>query len=125
MQQPTQVFDATNLRDLLTILFKHKVKIVVTFIVVFVGVTLFAFSIPKLYEAKSVLLVKFGREFLQRPEAGAGTGFAIPPDTIMRGEISILTSRDLINTVIKTVGIENIYPGLDSTHRKYISRASG
>jgi len=81
---------------------------------VFVGVTLFAFSIPKLYEAKSVLLVKFGREFLQRPEAGGGTGFAIPPDRIMRGEISILTSRDLINTVIKTVGIENIYPGLDS-----------
>ena len=31
----------------------------------------------------------------------------------MRGEISILTSRDLMNTVIKTVGIENLYPGLD------------
>jgi uncharacterized protein involved in exopolysaccharide biosynthesis len=113
MQQPTQPFDATNPRDLLTIVFKHKHKIIVTSILIFLGAILFAFSTPKVYEAKSTLLVKFGREFLQRPEAGAGTGFSIPPETIMRGEISILMSKDLLNTVIKNVGIETLYPGLN------------
>ena len=113
MQQLTQPFDATNLRDLLTIVFKHKSKIIVTSILIFVGAIIFALQIPKIYEAKSTLLVKFGREFLQRPEAGAGTGFSIPPETIMRGEISILTSKDLLNTVIKNVGIETLYPGLN------------
>jgi uncharacterized protein involved in exopolysaccharide biosynthesis len=113
MQQPTQPFDVTNLRDLLTIVFKHKYKIIITSILIFVGATLFAITTPKVYEAKSMLLIKFGREFLQRPEAGAGTGFSVPPETIMRGEISILTSRDLLNAVIKKVGIENLYPGLE------------
>jgi polysaccharide biosynthesis protein PslE len=112
MQQLTQPFDTTNLRDVLTILFKHKYTIVVTSILIFVGAIIFALLIPKSYEAKSTLLVKFGREFLQRPEAGAGSGFAVPPETIMRGEISILTSSDLMNTVINKIGIETLYPGL-------------
>jgi uncharacterized protein involved in exopolysaccharide biosynthesis len=113
MQQLTQPFDITNIRDLLTIVFKHKYKIIVVSILIFLGTTLFALLAPKVYEAKSTLLIKFGREFAQRPDAGTATGFSIPPQTIMRGEISILTSRDLINAVIKTIGIENLYPGLN------------
>jgi len=112
MEQQTQHLDLTNIRDLLTIVFKHKYKIVITALIIFLGATLYALSIPKVYEAKSVLLVKFGREFLQRPEAGAGTGFAVPPATIIRGEISILTSKDLISRVIQSVGIQYIYPFL-------------
>jgi polysaccharide biosynthesis protein PslE len=113
MQQPTQPFDTTNLRDLLTIVFKHKYKIIVTSILIFAGATVFALTTPKVYEAKSLLLIKFGREFLQRPEAGAGSGFAVPPETIIRGEISILKSRDLLNSVIKQIGIDTLYPDLD------------
>ena len=81
------MFDLGNIRDLLAIIFKHKYKIIITFLVIFAGVTIFAFLIPRAYEAKSVLLVKFGREFMSRPEVGAGgPGFSIPPETIMRGE---------------------------------------
>ena len=43
-------------------------------------------------------LLKFGREFMSRPEVGTGgLGLSIPPETIIAGEISILTSRDLID----------------------------
>ncbi len=121
MEQQTQHLDLTNIRDILTIIFKHKYKIVIAALLIFIGTTLFALSIPKTYEANSILLVKFGREFFQRPEGGAGTGLAIPPETIMRGEISILTSKDLINKVIQTVGIDNIYPGLRTAPKTNIS----
>lgn len=113
MEQQTQHLDLTNIRDLLTIVFKHKYKIVITALLILLGATLYAFSIPRLYEAKSVLLVKFGREFLQRPESGGGSGFSVPPSTIIRGELSILTSRDLTNRVLQTIGIQNIYPALN------------
>jgi uncharacterized protein involved in exopolysaccharide biosynthesis len=52
------MFDLGNIRDLLAIVFKHKYKIIITFLVIFAGVTIFAFLIPRAYEAKSVLLVK-------------------------------------------------------------------
>jgi uncharacterized protein involved in exopolysaccharide biosynthesis len=121
MEQQTQHLDLTNIRDILTIIFKHKYKIIITAIVILLGAALFAFSIPKLYEANSILLVKFGREFFQRPESGAGTGLAVQPETIMRSEISILTSKDLINKVVQTVGIDNIYPNLRAAPSTNIS----
>jgi len=114
IEHTNQPFDPTNIRDLLTIIFKHKGKVAITFLLIFVGVALYAVVLPKTYEAESVLLVKFGREFMSRPEVGSGggSGFAIPPETIMRGEISILTSRDLIDKTVKAVGARTLYPGL-------------
>ncbi len=113
-EQSYQPFDFTNLRDLLTIVFKHKYKILITFLVIFAGVTTFALNLPRTYEAKSVLLVKLGREFMNRPEVGTEQpgGYSIPPQTIINGEISILTSRDLIGKVINTIGAENLYPAM-------------
>ncbi|HVN95520.1 MAG TPA: GumC family protein [Syntrophorhabdaceae bacterium] len=110
MEQNYQPFDFTNIRDLLTIVFKHKYKIFITFLVIFIGVTALALIMPRPYESKSVLLVKLGREFMNRPEVNGGSGFSVPPDTILRGEISILTSRDLISKVINTIGVEKLYP---------------
>ena len=116
MEDDYQPVAMGNLRDILTILFKHKIKILITFLVVAIGVTLFALQIPKTYEAKSVLLVKFGREFFSRPEAGSGTersaALTIRPETIIRGEMSVLTSRDLSSKVVSALGPQSIYPDL-------------
>jgi uncharacterized protein involved in exopolysaccharide biosynthesis len=115
MEDDYQPVAMGNFRDILTIFFKHKTKIIITFLVIAIGVTLFALRLPKTYEAKSVLLVKFGREFLSRPEAGSGTdrsALSIRPETIIRGELSVLTSRDLSSKVVSALGPENIYPGL-------------
>lgn len=113
MEQTGQSFDFTNIRDLLAIVFKHKYKVLITWAVIFAAVTLFALHVRPVHEARSVLLVKFGREFLQRPDGGGGGGgFAVPPETIMRGEIGILTSQDVVKKVIDTIGLYNVYPGL-------------
>ncbi len=114
MEQSNQPFDLSSARDILTILFKYKYTILVIFLIISMGVTLYAFSLQRVYESQSVLLVKLGREFTTRPEVGdAGRGFSVPPETIMRAEMSLMTSRDLINTVIKTVGPEKIFPSLN------------
>lgn len=118
MEQLNQPFDVSNIRDLLTVVFKHKRKIIITFLIIFIGATLVAFQSKRLYEAKSVLLVKFGREFMSRPEVGSGNpGLAVLPETIIRGEMSILTSRDLISKVIRTVGPENLRGNAHSTNK--------
>ena len=51
---------------------------------------------------------------MNRPEVGTEQpgGYSIPPQTIINGEISILTSRDLIGKVIHTIGAENLYPAM-------------
>ena len=46
---------------------------------------------------------------MARPEEGR-QGLLIPQPAIIAGEISILTSRDLLTRVVKELGPENIYP---------------
>ena len=114
MEQSHQPFDLSSARDILTIIFKHKYIILITFLIISAGVTLYAFSLKRVYESQSVLLVKLGREFTSRPEVGgdSGRGFSVRPETIMRAVMSLITSRDLISTVIKNVGQEKIFPSL-------------
>jgi polysaccharide biosynthesis protein PslE len=109
MEQNTQSWDFSNVRDLLTVVFKHKYKVLVIFLGILSGALIFAFQIRPLYEAKSILLVKLGREFFQRPEGPSG-GAAVGFETVMSSEISILTSRDLMAHVVKAIGPENLYP---------------
>jgi len=61
---------AVTLRDFLTIVFKHKWKILTTFAAMVVTVTIAAMTIPSMYQATSTLLVKFGRENIYRSEVG-------------------------------------------------------
>ncbi|MCX5844388.1 MAG: Wzz/FepE/Etk N-terminal domain-containing protein, partial [Deltaproteobacteria bacterium] len=106
-----------GLRDLLIILFKHKSKILITFLATVISVTAGSFLLPPTYEAKSTLLVKFGREFIYRPEVGekpsdSRSSIAINQEEIINSEIQIMTSRDLVEKVITTLGMENIYPDI-------------
>ena len=113
MEQQNQ---AISLRDFLTVLFKHKQTILIIFSAVIVTVTIGSFLLPPTYEAKSSLLVKFGREYVYRSEVGergsSDMGPLIPPnqEEVINSEIQILTSRDLIDKVIETIKVENIYP---------------
>lgn len=111
MEQSALPIDFTNPRDLLALVFKHKFKVLIAWLVVFVIATVVSFGIRPSYEAKAVLLIKIGREFQQRPDGVSG-GPAIPLDTIMRGEVSILRSQEVTRNVVNSVGIYNIYPGL-------------
>ncbi len=112
IEENSQHIDFTSLRDVLTVVFKHKYTILITFLVIFAAAVIFASQVHQTYEAKSVLLIKLGREFFNRPEGAAG-GSSIPPDSITRGEITILTSHDLSSKVVKAVGPAVLYPELN------------
>jgi uncharacterized protein involved in exopolysaccharide biosynthesis len=104
-----------NLRDILTIVFKHKYKILITALVIFIGTVLYALSVPQIYEAKSVVLIKYGREYLPRPEdSGTRAMPAVTPQTVINGEISILTSLDILSRLVNKMGAVNIYPELST-----------
>ncbi len=108
----SQHIDFSSVRDVLTIVFKHRHTILVTFLVIFAAAAILASQVHQIYEAKSVLLIKLGREFFNRPEAGVGGGSTVPIDSITRGEISILTSRELARKVVRTTGALTLYPEL-------------
>jgi len=114
MEQQVQ---ASSLRDFLAILFKHKYAILIIFLTVVATVTIGSFLLPPTYEAKSSLLIKFGREYIYRSEVGERVSDSRPSiplnqEEVINSEIQILTSRDLIEKVITTLKVENIYPDL-------------
>jgi uncharacterized protein involved in exopolysaccharide biosynthesis len=104
---------ANGVRDFLSVVFKHKTKIVTVFIAVVVTVTATSFLMAPVYKAESSLLVKMGREYLNRPEVGRNEPvMSLSQEEITNSEIQILTNRDLAEQVISSLKLENIYPGL-------------
>jgi uncharacterized protein involved in exopolysaccharide biosynthesis len=106
---------AGTLRDFLAILFKHRTKILVVFFSVVITVTGVTFLLSPTYEAKSSVLVKFGREYLYRPEVGdkgpmISFGQEQNQEPILNSEIEILTNQDLMDKVITTIGVAKLYP---------------
>lgn len=61
---------ASNPRDFLTVLFKHKYTFLIIFFPVVATVTIGSFLLRPTDEAKSSLLLKFGREYIYRSEVG-------------------------------------------------------
>lgn len=69
---------------------------------------------PKIYEAKSTLLVQYSREYIYRSETGDQRSI-VPQragmDEAINAEVQILGSRDLKERVISAIGIDRLYPG--------------
>jgi uncharacterized protein involved in exopolysaccharide biosynthesis len=102
-----------NLRDILTILFKHKGKILAVFFGTVVTVTAGSFFMTPIYESQATIMVKMGREHMYRPEVGSsGPAISYDQNRIMESEIQILASRDLTEGVLLTFGVERLYPDL-------------
>lgn len=105
--------ETNSVRDLLTILFKYKKRIITTFFVVVLAVAAVSFLMTPLYEARSSFLVKFGREYYFTPETPSETrpvSFAPPREELLNSEIQILTNHDLIERVVMAIGIKALYP---------------
>jgi uncharacterized protein involved in exopolysaccharide biosynthesis len=101
-------------RDFLTILFKHRSKVSVIFLATVLAATIVSFLIPPAYEAKASLMVKFGREYMNRPEVGNAQSFLLflTQEEVVNPEIRILSSRELIEKVLTTLKVETVYPDL-------------
>ena len=107
-----------TLRDLLNVIFKHKVKIITIFITVVVTVTVGSFLMPPVYVASSKILVKFGRENVYMPTSPAAGGnlpvlFDSSREERINSEVEILKGRSLIKKVLNDMGVKNIYPDID------------
>jgi uncharacterized protein involved in exopolysaccharide biosynthesis len=104
-----------NLLSILTILFKHKSKIIVISLTIMAVVTCGTLMQKSVYEAKSVILVKMLKEDTSRPGMGTDTSnipLTLSQDELINTEIQTLTGRELAEKVIRTLQIEYIYPHL-------------
>lgn len=100
-----------SVRDILTALFKHKTKVLTVFLLVFGIVAGYVFSMITLYEARTSLLLKMGREHIFRPEVGKESQIVeYNEDAAIQSEIEIISSIDLIRRVVSTLGVEKVYP---------------
>jgi uncharacterized protein involved in exopolysaccharide biosynthesis len=106
--------DTGSIRDILTVLFKQKRKIIVTFLIIVIGITAATLLASPTYEARSTLLVKFGREYLYKPEVGDSRSPMAQgsQEELINSEVQILTNRDLIEQVITTLGLSRFSEGV-------------
>ena len=110
----SQTEQQTTLRDLIFILFKHKIIIAACLFSVTTTVYLIVSQkVPK-YKATTTLLLKFGRENAFRFSTPDGTSTIWDKDKkdSMNSEMAILQGRDLAKATLIDVGLENIYPFL-------------
>ncbi|HYD98056.1 MAG TPA: hypothetical protein VEH84_01615 [Alphaproteobacteria bacterium] len=105
---------AFSAQEALTALFKDRAKIAAAFLVpVALAAAVSTLPTPK-YEAGASLLVLFGREYVYRPEVGdtMPDSAALDRDRILRSEIEILESGDLLAAVVRKADPAVLYPKL-------------
>lgn len=107
-----------TLRDVLTVVFFDRWAIFTAFLVpVLLGIGA-SFLARTSYEAEARLLVLLGREYVLRPEVGeAVPGLSFDREQIVKAELEILGSRELKADVIRTVGLEELYPSIRDNGR--------
>jgi uncharacterized protein involved in exopolysaccharide biosynthesis len=107
---------ALGRREVLSILFKHWRLLTGIFLGVFLLFLVGSYILPQKYKAETRVLVQSGREFAVATDKGNNAPVGVPYITkqeIMNSEVEILSSRDLIEDVVKTVTIKKLYPSID------------
>jgi len=110
-----------SLREILTVLFKHKIKMLLVFIPITTLISGGTFLLAPVYEAKASLLVKLWKEDSSRLGIGSATNsmnLTLSQDELANTEIQVLTSSELAEKVIRTVTLKEIYPDLVIRSRK-------
>ena len=98
-------------RDILTAVFRQKIKILIVFLGVLLGVASWVYSKDTLYDAHATIILKFGREHIFRPEIGDVNQIVRFNESVaVESELKIIESKDLARRAIKAIGVQNIYP---------------
>lgn len=102
-----------SLRDVLSILFYHKWKVLLCFIVTVTVITAATFVSPEIYESQAKLLLRLGRENLQVDPSVSGPTLSVNRDreSELNSEISIFTSNALAEKLVDAVGPEVFLSG--------------
>ncbi len=123
---------AFSTRDILSTFFKRGKGSTLIFAATLLLVAAVAFALPPVYEASSTVMVKFGREYVYRPEIGDQRPMImVTPEEVLNSEVQILTSDDLLDSVISAIAPARLYPsGLgvvsqgDTVRRRFQSALS-
>lgn len=110
MSQAREITDS-----FVNLVFREAPLILTVWAVCVVVAVLAALLLPKTYEAKATVLVKFGREYIYLPETGnqrATTPQRAGMEEAINSEVQILASRDLAARVIADLGLATLYPDL-------------
>jgi len=103
-----------SMHELLTMIFKYKVKIIVIFITIVATVTVGVLSSRPVYVAKSTLLIKPWKDDASRPGIGESTSsnayLTLSQEELVNTEMQILTGRELAEKVIGALKLDTIYP---------------
>jgi uncharacterized protein involved in exopolysaccharide biosynthesis len=99
-----------SVRDIASVLFRHKALIVTTFLTVAIGTAVLTFLMPNEYESRMKILVKNARSDVpitpERTTGTAGTYFDNEvSENQINSEIELLTSDDLLKQVVTECGL--------------------
>lgn len=104
-------------RDILHILFKHRKKSLAFLVSILTFTLLASFFLPRVYESSAKLLVKIGREdtYTNPVQASAGTTVfeSSAREERLNSEMEILSSRSLLESVIRDIRVDRLYPGIE------------
>jgi uncharacterized protein involved in exopolysaccharide biosynthesis len=103
-----------SLSEILSLAFRHRRKVIAALIIPPAIAIVLLLVLPKVYRAQSDIMVKTGREYLSASDGdnnNAGGPTSTKQEDI-NSEISLLTSRAVIQSTIKAIGVRNIFPDL-------------
>jgi len=97
-----------SLKDFVSILFRHKWKAILFFIVVMATVAWGTFTASNIYQSEAKLMVRIGRESATLDPTAAASGQVISigqsRESEINSELAILKSRELAERVVDTLG---------------------
>ena len=95
-------------------LWRRRLMVASIFGAVMLAVGLYTALATPMYEATSLLLIKFGREYVYQDDVGGGGGGIVPRgrETLINSEIQILRSAEVVKGVVETMCVEALYPQL-------------
>jgi uncharacterized protein involved in exopolysaccharide biosynthesis len=106
----------TSVRDVASVVFRHKLLICATFLIVAGGSATVAFLMPNEYESRMKILVKNTRSDVpitpERSTSAGNFGENEVSETQINSEIELLTSDDLLRQVVTECGLYGSSPSV-------------
>ena len=116
LKNPDRISSQRTARDVFTVIFRQKLKMVVFFLAVTAAVTVATIVSPDIFRSDAKVLIRLGRESVSLdPTVNASTNSVISVgqarDAEIQSEIEILTSQEIIRSVVRSFGPDSfLYP---------------
>ncbi len=117
-----EIPDVLSFRGFVQSLFRHKLVLILTFVVVFGLISVYTIYRGRDYESTSKLFIRMGRETVSidpiAEASGQVVGVTNTQDREINSVVSILMNRDLLEQVVDQVGVETVLDGLTEDGEK-------